>query len=336
MNLNRYGRSIETEEDVLLILSSEKISTAEYFDCLDVAKRENNNGLRGDVVRRFMEHLELMSTAKPTEMVEVAKEYLFMSFRTATNLDEIRDVVVQSIEMLENGSLFKDLVMEKSRELRKFYEDNTRQLYELQVCLYDPSLDNYSTIAKNLRLYQRPDFAVEICEKGVEESDAKEDLFSAYIAALNDLAHFTKGKEVLKKAIEKFPNSSGLLCAGSRLMLNTGDKISGLDLAKRAFKEREDSVSWHTLLRAAAVNEETELLEYLHTKDFRDDDDLRGDGYIETLAISIFIEEDKLDMAKEKIAKLENTDLSPTAKNKLGKCKSDLKKKMNKRQKELF
>ena len=101
MNFNSYGRSIKTEEDVLSLLKSGKVSTAEYFDCLEVAKRENNNDLRSEVIHRFMDHLDLKSAAKPKEMLEVAKEYLFMSFRTATNLDEIRDVVVENIEMLK-------------------------------------------------------------------------------------------------------------------------------------------------------------------------------------------------------------------------------------------
>ena len=335
MNFNTYARPIETEEDVESIIVSEFVSIDELLRCVNIAKKKKNWELRNKVVDRLMQVTADTKRLSSTKMVSIAKVCIALHFGKVEDFTEISEAVGRSFDAIE------DLLVKRTGKISvqedEFKINQIQRLNELRIHLAEPSLDNYHTISKHLRHYDRPDLAIETCEKGINEGGGENvALKTTYIAALDDAELYPKAHKIFDTTVRVFPKDSVLLVAGSRLHYNTSDNKRGYELAKKAFEINQTQHSLNAVLRGALLNNDMENFDAMQIRKFPYHDALRHDGYTQVLALKILIDEDELDRAQRTMKDIGELSLSSKVKKVFNQCKSDYNEKRSKLQEKLF
>ena len=334
MNFNTYARPIETEEDVESIIVSEFVSIDELLRCVNIAKKKKNWELRNKAVNRLMQVTADTERLSSTKMVSIAKVCIALHFGKVEDFAKISEAVRRSFDAVED--LLVKRTGKTSVQADEFKINQIQRLNELRICLAEPSLDNYHTISKHLRHYERPDLAIEICEKGINEGgDENVALKTTYIAALDDAELYPKAHKIFDTTVRVFPKDSVLLVAGSRLHYNTSENARGYELAKEAFEINQTQHSLNAVLRGAYLNNDMENFESLQNRNFPYHDALRHDGLTQVLALKILIQEDELDEAQRAIKDIGELSLSSSVKKIFNQCKSDYYEKRSKLQEKL-
>ena len=335
MNFNTYARPIETEEDVESIIVSEFVSIDELLRCVNIAKKKKNWELRNKAVNRLMQVTADTERLSSTKMVSIAKVCIALHFGKVEDFAKISEAVRRSFDAVED--LLVKRTGKTSVQADEFKINQIQRLNELRICLAEPSLDNYHTISKHLRHYERPDLAIEICEKGINEGgDENVALKTTYIAALDDAELYPKAHKIFDTTVRVFPKDSVLLVAGSRLHYNTSENARGYELAKEAFEINQTQHSLNAVLRGAYLNNDMENFESLQNRNFPYHDGLRHDGLTEVSALKILIQEDELDEAQRAIKDIGELSLSSAVKKVFNQCKSNYNEKRSKLQEKLF
>jgi tetratricopeptide (TPR) repeat protein len=241
-----------------------------------------NNYQMGSISRLLAQSKESRNSGDWTRLEEISISILRSLFKENTLKDEtLKQVVINYLSSIvgtgdfltslssKDSDKYKqgleklDQFLQKKPHLFKSIDPIIQSGREIILLALDPTAQNRNKISKNLRLIARPDLAVIVCLKIIEESRLNYYALTSLCGAYCDLGYFDKAIEAAAKALKYDPGLGKTFVLNSLVRAHTlkfksnGDVSEitrALEYAHKSIDLKLDSYSANAYVAAAVAS----------------------------------------------------------------------------------
>jgi tetratricopeptide (TPR) repeat protein len=284
--------SVESEEDVLSVLSLERVSFEQMVACARALRKSRNFDLRERVARRTIELVT--SESRPThrarnDLQQAARIVTTSVIARAQSLEDVPGSVLEAHRMLEEGAKGSPVKLTTA-----VFSGAERKLADLTLYLDNSSPRSLVSAGSLLRdqQFERPDLAIEAADLALQTEPKNIAALNVKGSALSDLESFEDALDVLNSARALEPRNRFVLPAYSRALEGVGqvdEAIAVAELVLEMWPDNEAAIRrLLTLYKNSRQFEEFGIaLEHLKSLSPREP---KRDQWVELLAVDVLLD----------------------------------------------